>query len=193
MKTNRILASGKKATDWVIFEKRFELPDYDDPLGEPSRIRWRIIHTPFFGIYLHKWNKPDPRPTLHDHPWVFFSIILKGHYIQKVRKVKFHFDQAIIYLKKRGFFIGDNDLIASPLKEEKIKWFNFFPHGKFHTVTYVKKGTWSLMFVGKTHDSWGYIRKHGSEWCCEYVNYEVHPHSKEFLSALNTRKNNATI
>jgi len=149
----RILASGKNSTDWVFFEKGFELPDYDDPMGIPSRIRWRLVHTPWFGIYLHKWNKPDPRPTLHNHPWNFISLILKGGYVEKHHN-------------------GENI----------IRWFNLVRRNKFHTVTKIDPGTVSLMFVGKTHQDWGYKTENG------YVEFNKHPHNKEFLSALKTRK-----
>lgn len=153
MELKRKLASGKNISDWVILEKRFEIPDYDNPQGEPSRIRWRIIHTPYFGVYLHKWNQPDPRPTLHNHPWNFFSIIIKGEYVQKFKD-----------------------------RTELVRWFNLIYRKDFHTVTTVKKGTLSLMFVGKTHNNWGYQSKEG------YVEFDKHPHSQEFLSALKIRK-----
>ena len=156
----RKLASGKKSTDWVFFENKFEIPDYDDPTGEPSRIRWRIIHTPWFGIYLHKWNKPDPRPTLHNHPWNFFSIILWGNY-QEIRK-----DNRIT--KNQGSY--------------NRRWFNKVKRFDFHTVTEVKPGTISLMFIGKTHPDWGYMTEKG------YVNFDKHPHSEEFVAAMKARK-----
>jgi len=131
---SRVIASGKKATDFVLFEKRFEVPDYDNPT-KVSRTRWRIIHTPWFGIYLHLWNKPDPRPTLHNHPWVFFSIILRGFYgearlIPSAPTINF------------GSYIWHHRL---------IKWFNVVKRTDFHTVSLVEPGTISLMFVGKTH------------------------------------------
>ena len=149
----RVLASGKLATKWVLFEKRFEVPDYDDP-SKVSRTRWRLIHTPWFGIYLHKWNKPDPRPTLHNHPWPFFSIILKGWY-EELR-------------------LKDLDGL--------VKWINVVKRDEYHTVTSVKPGTISLMFVGRTHEDWGYWTDKG------YVNFDKHPHSKEFASAMKARK-----
>ncbi len=154
----RKLASGKKSTDWAIFEKRFELPDYDDPKGIPSRIRWRLIHTPWFGIYLHKWNKPDPRLTAHNHPWAFFSIILKGKYLEYTRIQDIH-------------------------HSKWVSWFNFCSRKKFHYVTVVEKGTISLMFVGKTHQDWGYMTDDG------YVEFNEHEHSVEFIEALKKRNN----
>ena len=150
----RKLASGKLAKTIVFFEKRFEIPDYDDPCGVPSRVRWRLLHTPWFGVYLHKWNKPDPRRTLHTHPWPFVSIILRGAYLE---------------ITEAG--------------DEQIRWFNYCPRSKAHSVITVLPNTWSLMFVGKMSDDWGYIEQG------KFIPFDKHPHSREFLDAIERRKN----
>ena len=36
-----------------------------------------------FGVYLHHITAPDPGPDLHDHPWPFVSIVLKGWYVEE--------------------------------------------------------------------------------------------------------------
>ena len=161
----RVLASGKKASDVVFFEKGFEVPDYDDHRAV-SRTRWRIIHTPWFGIYLHRWNRPDPRPTLHNHPWTFFSIILKGEYSEKRMYPP--------RLQTQGGEILWSIRI--------IKWLNFVRRTNFHTIYHVQPGTLSLMFVGRTHEDWGYWTDKG------YVNYDKHPHNDEFKAAMEARK-----
>lgn len=155
----RVLASGKLAKQIVFFEKRFEIPDYDNP-KEVSRIRWRIIHTPWFGIYLHKWNKPDPRQTPHNHPWPFISFILKGLYVE-IR--------------------CETPSGGKPRVYNLVKWINFVRRTDFHFVDIASKGTISLMFVGKTHEDWGYWTDNG------YVNFDKHPHSEEFKAALKAR------
>ena len=124
---SRKLASGKLASQWVLFEKPFVIPDYDDP-KEPSRIRWRLFHCPFFGIYLHKWFKPDPRSTPHNHPWAFISFILVGGYME--RRVT-----------------GDRF----------ITWVNVVRRDDFHNVSEVMVPTWSLMLVGRDRGDWGYL------------------------------------
>lgn len=167
MTKTRKIANGKKSTDWVFFEKRFDVPDYDDPKGKPSRSRWRLIHTPWFGIYIHKWNKPDPRPTRHNHPWNFFSIVLKGWYVEHILDPEY------------------NILVSSV-----INWFNWVPRTKFHNVAMVSEGAISIMFVGKTHPDWGYMEEvvdydHGSYY--EYIPFDKHTHSEEFTKALKER------
>lgn len=151
---SRKLASGKSPKQIVLFEKRFEIPDYDNPAGPPSRIRWRLLHTPWFGIYVHKWLQPDPRPTLHDHPWPFLSLILRGGYVEKT---------------------------IHGIRE--VKWANWTSKHKFHTVTKLMRiPTWSLMFVGKTGPTWGYLDSH------TWIPFDKHPHSDEFSAALKARQ-----
>ena len=50
--------------------------------GELHFKRWRILSTPWFNIFLHFINRADEDKDLHDHPWSFWSIILKGGYIE---------------------------------------------------------------------------------------------------------------
>jgi hypothetical protein len=59
--------------------KRF----YIGGLDNPYMIRWFVIpRNPWFNIYLHKFCRDDDDRALHDHPWWFISIMLKGSYIE---------------------------------------------------------------------------------------------------------------
>lgn len=53
--------------------------------GQPYLDRLRIIDCPWFGVYLHRFLGPDDQ-CLHDHPWVFVSIILRHGYFEAVGK-----------------------------------------------------------------------------------------------------------
>lgn len=101
--------------------------------------RIKLIQTPWFGIFIHAIRTVDPRPTLHDHPWSFLSIILKGGYYERV-------------------FAEDGRIIP-----RRIKWFNWKPLGKTpshkdaHTIFMLDRSpTWTLMFVGPKRRRWGY-------------------------------------
>ena len=41
------------------------------------------IQTPWFGIYLHFIYKADEDKHLHDHPWNYTSIVLKGSFVEQ--------------------------------------------------------------------------------------------------------------
>ena len=49
--------------------------------GEPYLIRRNLFECPLFSIKLHKILKSD-YDCLHDHPWAFVSLILRGGYVE---------------------------------------------------------------------------------------------------------------
>lgn len=51
--------------------------------------RWFIIpRNPVFNIYFHRFFGSDA-PTMHDHPWVSFGLILSGEYVEHTPKGDF--------------------------------------------------------------------------------------------------------
>jgi hypothetical protein len=46
--------------------------------------RWGVIVDRVGGVYLHRMTAPDPGRDLHDHPWTFWSVILRGGYTEQV-------------------------------------------------------------------------------------------------------------
>jgi len=52
--------------------------------------------TPWFKVYVHKFLRSDEDRALHDHPWEFWSVMLRGTYIEvtedarTVRSVRKH-------------------------------------------------------------------------------------------------------
>lgn len=51
--------------------------------GELHFKRWEILKTPFGSIWLHAIYKADTDKHLHNHPWDFTSVVLKGSYIEQ--------------------------------------------------------------------------------------------------------------
>jgi hypothetical protein len=48
--------------------------------GNPMMERWRLLQTPWLGIYVHFIHREDLDPIPHDHPWQFRSFVLRGGY-----------------------------------------------------------------------------------------------------------------
>ncbi len=47
----------------------------------PYMLRWFVIpRNPLFNIYLHKFLRDDDDRAMHDHPWWFATIMLRGSY-----------------------------------------------------------------------------------------------------------------
>ena len=50
-------------------------------LDDPYMLRWYVIpRNPLINVYVHKFVRSDDDRALHDHPWWFVSLILRGQY-----------------------------------------------------------------------------------------------------------------
>jgi hypothetical protein len=53
---------------------------------DPYLLRWYLIpRNRFFNVYLHKIVRSDDDRALHDHPWWWLSVMLKGRYAEVTR------------------------------------------------------------------------------------------------------------
>lgn len=66
----------------------------DDPESPYLIRRYLIPRNSLLNVYLHKFLRSDDDRALHDHPWWFVSIILKGGYIEWVPGSEFSFRYA---------------------------------------------------------------------------------------------------
>lgn len=49
----------------------------------PYLLRWYLIpRNSWFNVYLHKFLRDDDDRALHDHPWWFISVLLRGAYYE---------------------------------------------------------------------------------------------------------------
>lgn len=63
--------------------------------GDPYILRWYVIpRNGLFNWYVHKFLRSDDDRALHDHPWFFISLIMKGQYTEQT--------PAGLRLRKRG-------------------------------------------------------------------------------------------
>ena len=55
-----------------------------DPLDRTNiyLVRLRILETPWLACYLHSIRRPDSTRALHNHPWGFVSVLLRGGYTE---------------------------------------------------------------------------------------------------------------
>lgn len=167
----RPLASGRSAR-WALME-RFEVPDYDDP-SRNYLTRWRLVQTPLFALYLHRMDGPDPRPTLHDHPWPFVSFILRGGYWE---------DR-----------LNAHTLVT---KKRRVRWINRMPVYGAHSIrTLLRTPTWTFLVVGRRVRTWGYWEQIWSHQDADgpkaghwrWTEFNRHLHASEFDAALARRK-----
>lgn len=168
-KDNPTLASGR-SPDWAFMEP-FTVPDYDS--DDDYLWRLRIIQTPFFGVYLHKLGTPDPRDTLHDHPWKFFSIVLRGGY-DEMRRTTHSIEEA--------WWVADGTIMPYAYPR-RVRLFNWMPLDALHWISKLHRvPTWTLVFVGRRRRVWGYLDRNGT-----WTDFLSHPFNDEFQAALARR------
>lgn len=91
-------------------------------------LRLTLLATPLFGIQLHWIYRPDNQRELHDHPWDFLSIML------------------------RGFYRED-----TPAGRRERRWFNWKRAEGRHSIRYVSRSpVMTLVFRGRERRPWGF-------------------------------------
>lgn len=96
--------------------------------------RWRLIQTPFFSIFLHKFLTGDSDPYVHDHPWSFTSFVLRGGYIEARRNNNNHF-----------------------LDARQVKHINVMRRDDAHYIMdLLRVPTWTLVITGRRRRTWGF-------------------------------------
>lgn len=95
-----------------------------------KRTRWALM--------LHKMHRPDDDNCHHDHPWNFWTLILKGGYVEEVT---------------------NSDGIVTM----QINWpgtFLFRPASHTHRISALPTGTcWTLVLRSKKTRTWGFLTK----------------------------------
>jgi len=92
-----------------------------------------------FNIFIHKFLKSDP-DDLHDHPWSYFTFILKGGYYEWIPGVNCE----IRKWRGPGHFrmCKANSLHRIELKEGITCWTLFMPFAKVREWGFISKGCW---------------------------------------------------
>ncbi|QNJ56291.1 hypothetical protein SEA_OHGEESY_62 [Gordonia phage Ohgeesy] len=126
---------------------------------DPYLRRWYLIpRNPLINVYLHQFLRSDDDRALHDHPWWFVSLILRGEYEE---------------IHERG----RNWRGAGSLAFRRAEW--------RHRVKLVDRVTrvngrpvlnpapcWTLIITGRRTRSWGF-------WCPNWVRSQYTRHGWE--------------
>jgi hypothetical protein len=104
--------------------------------GNPMLERWRLLQTPLFGIYVHFVYREDLDRVPHDHPWVFWSLILRGGYTEERHRRP-----------------GDGEWRYEVYRRGTM---HRFPLHHAHRITDVAPRTVTLVLVGRKQRTWGF-------------------------------------
>lgn len=116
-------AKTKQKRPW--FEYRRQLGLAECPYLERTMLDLRL-----FSIRLHHFRTSDDDRALHDHPWWFFTLILKGGYTDVSDTGNTEMKQGRIYFRRA--------------------------HHK-HTVQVHPGGVWTLCLMGPKKQAWGFF------------------------------------
>lgn len=118
----------------------------------PYMLRWYVIpKNSLLNVYVHKFLRSDEDRALHDHPWWFLSLILRGGYIEISETA----DHKMTALCRTS--VGD---ITSPFWRRCLA---FRPATYRHRVKLpIESGAeqpcWTLIITGRKQRGWGF-------WC----------------------------
>lgn len=122
-------------------------------IGPRYLLRWYVIpRNPWLNVYLHQFLHDDEDRALHDHPWWFVSVMLKGGYFEVTQ----------------GNFIGRN---APSVVFRKATY--------AHRVVLPRRlGTdvvvpcWTLVITGRAVRDWGFHCPQGWKHWKEFTAYD---------------------
>lgn len=104
--------------------------------GDPMLHRWRLLQTPLFGIYVHFIYREDLDRVPHDHPWTFWSLVLRGGYIEELHERPGSGEHRQVY-HWRGQA-------------------HRFPLHHAHRIVHVEPRTVTLCLTGPKRRTWGF-------------------------------------
>lgn len=133
----------------------------------------RRISTPWFRIFLHKMEAPDPGFHLHDHPWNFVSLILWGGYTEEREFTSVASERAGHVEAGYRSWYGD-----------RVRYgflnVNRMPLYLAHRIVELNKKTcWTLVIGGRRQREWGFYQPDGWVFHSDYD-------SKAYRGALKT-------
>jgi hypothetical protein len=148
------------------FLGRLERFDIGDGRGDVFFTRYDLLKTRWGSIYLHEFHRGDADRCLHDHPWPFTTIVLRGGYWEEVR-IKGPWEVETERLWRPPGYVGR------------------YPATHAHRIDIdpTRPRPWSLVFVGRKVRPWGFWTVAGwMEWVkgqgnpiCETTDHEAHP------------------
>lgn len=107
--------------------------------------RIRLVQTPWFGVYLHRFDGPDPGGHLHDHPWPFATIVVSGGYTEERADTRSGTEPEAWHVENRQRF------------RPRVMRLT-----ECHTITGLDKvGTRSIVVVGRRTRTWGFYTPEG--------------------------------
>jgi hypothetical protein len=146
-------ATGQRSPRWA-FMRRFRLTTAE---GDTYLDRLRIVQTPWFGVYLHRLGTPDPGVDLHDHPWPFVSVILRGGYEEQVAPTRSAPERA----RRAEAMPMANFMRGLPRSWRRGSMHRLRLTECHRISTLFRVPTWTLILAGRRQQPWGFYTPSG--------------------------------
>jgi len=139
--------------DWLYSRAlriaRSRSPDF--VVGERDRpylYRWFVIpRNRWFNVYLHQFLRDDDDRALHDHPWVWCSILIHGAYVEHTT--------AAGGVHRRRLRRALSVKVSGPWRAHRIELMpDWFIHD--HDDRDAKSPAWTIFITGPRVRNWGF-------------------------------------
>jgi hypothetical protein len=114
--------------------------------------RWRL-ETPWFSIRLHHWFASDDDRSMHDHPWDFITIPLRGSYLDE-------------HYTRRSGDPDDVEIDVPTAERVRVGRIYYRPSTHAHWVHLDRGRVWTLVLTGPKIRRWGFWVK--DKWVRSY-------------------------
>lgn len=115
------------------------------------------------GVYLHRFTAGDPGVDLHDHPWTFASVILRGGYVEERANIREATGLARLAARwpDRGMRRGVEGTWRAP----SVHWVRL---DECHRITSLTGPVcWTLVLRGPRRRRWGFYPPAPGGWVDE--------------------------
>lgn len=133
----------------AVFIKKTVIKRNINGKDESYLIRYTIITTPWFSIKLHKALLSDPEDC-HDHPWDYWSFIIKGGYQEQTMHIRCRMMPGGI-VRKQVVYVNRTYRPGCLLKRKA--------HGMHRLIIPEGKYSLSLILTFKKYRRWGFMKE----------------------------------
>lgn len=129
-------------------------PDFivgqDAPGGAYLRRWWLIPRNKVLNVYLHHFLRDDDDRALHDHPWIWCSLLLRGSYIE----------HTILAggVHRRQVRTAGSIKLSLPRRAHRIELISDWQNGQRRTQG---APCWTLFITGPRVREWGFLCPNG--------------------------------
>lgn len=153
---------------WRLLERR-DIHAAGDDTGDVYLRRLYLIDCPLFGVMLHNIRRPDQDRALHDHPFSFVSLILRGGYVEelelpdRIRQLSRHDEIISATPDENPWALTDGQAIFHRRRRHRAGSVLVRPAETLHRITTVAPDCWTLVVHGRRRRTWGFVEA-GGEW-----------------------------